>query len=69
MLQISVASLEKDIKWRKSLILPTISVSRMNFFEKYFNLLILFLFQTAFQIYGKFQRIVLHQAWHTRYIL
>ena len=41
MLQISVASLEKDIKWRKSLILPTFSVSRMNFFEKIFNLLVI----------------------------
>ena len=41
MLQISVASLEKDIKWRKSLILPTFSVSRMNFFEKFFNLLVI----------------------------
>ena len=41
MLQISVASLEKDIKWRKSLILPTFSVSRMYFFELYFNLLVI----------------------------
>ena len=41
MLQISVASLEKDIKWRKSLILPTFSVSRMNFFEKFLNLLVI----------------------------
>ena len=33
--------LRKDIKWRKSLILPTFSVSRMYFFELFFNLLVI----------------------------
>ena len=41
MLQISVASIEKDMKRRKPLKLPIFRVSRLDFFEHFLNLLVI----------------------------